>query len=169
MRRLAASRPECGSRGRTSGPQTESGLTLIELLIAIVLLGVAGTSVLALWSEAINASGRHRDIADAQAVLSAAAERIAARAPWPNCAAASTTDYQTVARTASLPAKGGWTAGDIMVDKVEYWTGRGSDSGTIFDASPSACSDFFKMRRVTLTVTSPKGKLEHLEVVTSDV
>jgi prepilin-type N-terminal cleavage/methylation domain-containing protein len=153
---------------RISGARTggDGGMTLIEVLIAVVLLGLAGTAILSLWSAGIKASGTHRKVGDAQAVVAGAAERVGAQTPWLPCSTGTgniRTAYETAARTSSLPSSPGWSTSAIVVESVEYW--NGNDSGDVFDTT---CRDAFPMRQITIRVNAPGGDVERLQVVKSN-
>jgi prepilin-type N-terminal cleavage/methylation domain-containing protein len=168
----------------------DGGFTLVEILIAIVLIAAGVLAVLQAWQFGIESSDRHRSQADVQNVLTSASERIIDPTfqPWTvpatQCApddavppparqAAIVAAYQDRARLATLPAEGGWTASTITVDAVRYW--NGGDSGTIwgptcFERSQSATLPKLRMYQVTVTVRSPDGKASGtLEVVKSGV
>jgi len=83
--------------------------------------------------------------------------------------AAIITAYQTAARNAQLPPKGGWTPEAIRVTDVEFW--NGGDTGDVFTNTcyETAGVAGLVLQQVTITVTSPNGKSSAtLQVVKGD-
>lgn len=56
----------------------DRGDSLIEILITIVIIGIAFTAILAGFGTSIKASGLHEDLADSQAAVRNAAEQLKA-------------------------------------------------------------------------------------------
>jgi prepilin-type N-terminal cleavage/methylation domain-containing protein len=163
MRRRLVSLLERGAVGARPRSGQDEGLTLIEILIAVVLLGIAGVALMSTWSTGINVSGRNRDVADAEAVLASAAERVSGFDPWIPCGQPDVQRYQDAARTAPLPSSPGWSASAISVSAIKYWNGL--STGDVFGPT---CSDGYPVRQITVTVQSPRGALERMQVVTSN-
>lgn len=135
---------------RRAAVRHDRGETLVELLVTIVILGIAGVAILGATLIAVDSSVLHRSQAQAQAGLRSWAEQIA-RASYTECAG-----------TSSFPAPSGvssdfsWT-----VNGVQYW------DGSQFVAS---CAGTDRgVQKVTLQVTVPRtvypGFSQKLDVV----
>jgi Tfp pilus assembly protein PilV len=125
----------------------DHGATLIEVLVAVVVLGTAGLAVLGALYTSIAVSATHRDQSTAAAVARDYSERIAG-APDLNCSTAAST-YGSYSGAVGIPA--GYTA---TVGPIESWTG----------SSWGACVTD-KLQRVTVVATSDDGVSESSVVV----
>lgn len=126
---------------------SDGGETLIELLVTIVLLGIAGVAILGAMMIAIDSSVLHRRQAQAQAGLRSWAEQLSGR--YDDCA----TSYPG---PTDGPAGFTWA-----VKNVKYW------DGTAFvDTCPAPDKG---IQRVTLEVDVPSsiypGFTNRLDVV----
>ena len=90
----------------------ERGETLVEVLIALGILGIAFVAILAGMATSINLSGRQRGQANADVVLVSAAESVKSQ-QYVACATASTYPASGV----TLPS--GWTAVERRGLRVE--------------------------------------------------
>ena len=152
--------------GRTSAPErarrSEAGDTLIEVLLAIVILGLSSVAILLAFATSISGSAAHRSLTTADTVLRTAAEESIAQiqqqssTQWGLCPT-SPAPYSWVASSVSLPS--GYTE---QVTGVSYWSSSQSmfvpwtTSGacTVSTAiSPQVNSPVL----ITITVTSPSG------------
>jgi Tfp pilus assembly protein PilV len=125
----------------------DAGESLVELLVTVVVLGIAGAGIAAALLTADSAAGQHRQQAAAQNLLRTWAEQVAA-GPYTDCATAA----RIAAPAAALPA--GTTA---TVASVQYWNGT---------AFTSTCGTDSGIQRVTLRVTSTASRTP---AVTEDV
>lgn len=125
------------------GSATQAGSTLVEVLVAVVILGTAFAAILGGMSTSSIASDIHRKQATAETVLRSLAEWVKAQ-PYRDCA----TTYSTSGFT--VPAGYGAT-----ITGVSYWSGDPSASDT--DFSPSCGSDH-GLQRVSLRVVSPNER-----------
>src|SRR5580704_5144831 len=83
-----------GSKG-SSAPdrsrRSESGDTLIEVLLAVVILGIASVAILLAFATSISGSAEHRNLTTMDTVLRTAAEEAisqiqqASSTQWGNC------------------------------------------------------------------------------------
>lgn len=172
-------------RSRTLGNRVEppadrsadAGVTLIEILISIVLLGTVVSATLTGLIVVITASAADRDHANAHAWLQTGADMLYAR-DLDECdpAIASATEiantmaeYESTVQQTDNPE--GWGAGNILVTNVEWWrididpvTGVGTEAwGTVCDSVDT------NLQRVSLRVTSESGRIvEEVEVIISD-
>jgi prepilin-type N-terminal cleavage/methylation domain-containing protein len=125
----------------------DSGVSLIEVLVAVVILGLAAAAVMGGLFTSISVSDHHRKQATAGAVARDYAERIAGRT-YVECA---TPSAYTVA-PAAVPVPSGYTA---VVDSVEFWTGTGW---------AGSCSST-GLQRITVVASSDDGRATERSVV----
>jgi Tfp pilus assembly protein PilV len=149
--------------------QSQAGESLVEVLIATMLLGMAVVAIVGGVGTTILGSHVHRSQADANTLLTTAAERVKSSAfnfSNVDCTVAPATridNYQKQARgtinptapvALSLPA--GWTSSVITVDSVLFES-VDTSSGTV--AFGPSCSSLHSRQLVTLRVTSPDGRV----------
>ena len=109
---------------RAQSRRSESGDTLIEVLLAIVILGIASVAILLAFATSISGSAEHRNLTTMDTVLRTSAEQAisqiqqASSAQWGNC----TTNTDTSNVTFSLPS--GYTA---AITSVRYWSNSNSN------------------------------------------
>lgn len=118
--------------------EREAGDSLVELLVTMVVLGIATTGVTGALSAVGRGSAMHRQQILAQNVLRSWAEQVSA-APYADCATAGS----VAAPAAAMPS--GFAA---SVTGVQYW------NGTAFAGS---CTADTGVQRITLRVTAPNG------------
>jgi len=128
-----------------SPARSEEGTSLIEILIAIAILGIAVTAVLGALATGIDMSAVDRTHAEAQAALRSNAEAIQAAAFDP-CPA----DYSTA--TLAVPA--GWT---IDVSDIEYWV-AGSNPAEFSTTCPLPVTDDLA-QRITITLHTDDSRV----------
>lgn len=127
-----------GSRGSLE----EAGETLVEVLVAIAILGLAAVAILAGLQLSVKSSDIHRKEATGGSYVRSLAEAVesyvaAAPANYKPCAIAG---YYTGKVTLALPTGYTPTAAAAQVWNGSAWAPCGSDTG---------------VQRVMLTVTSP--------------
>jgi prepilin-type N-terminal cleavage/methylation domain-containing protein len=150
-----------------AGPNHESGFSLIEVLISIVIMGITMTALLGAFATQIKGAGLHRDESNAGAVLTSAAEKIQAAA-YLACEATPLNSYRTAARTVLLPndwtTKGLTTTATVDVTAVKSWSGSAFVSTCSPD--PTDTSDLLQLELVTVVVKGPgTGTAETLDIV----
>jgi type II secretory pathway pseudopilin PulG len=129
----------------------EQGETLIELLVAMGILAIAITVIVASMATAIALASRHREQARAGTFLVTAAENVK-RAEYVKCddgAPGYATDFPT---PLNLPT--GWTVDDSKVQTL-------NQSGQLADCPASDT----KLQQITVTVTAPSGYEATTQVV----
>lgn len=122
--------------------KNEAGETLIEVLSAIIILGIAIAALLAGLGSTVSNSARHRDLATGNALLRSYAEAVkqSTRAGYVNCAS----NYNVPATAYSLP--NGWAAPtNTVVDPCP----AGNDPGT---------------QRVTISIVTPRNVTQSLDI-----
>jgi choice-of-anchor A domain-containing protein len=133
----------------------------VEIVVAVLLLGLLGTGLLAMTSGAALSAGNRQRQSDIQTVLAAAADSLSGIAPVA-CSTA-TTAYQDTARArlTALGLGGGWTTAVLTVTKVQSWNA----SAGSWD---SACASDSAVHKVTIKVTPPSAasQARSLDVLT---
>jgi len=115
---------------------SEAGFTLVELLLAVGILGISGVALIGGMMTSIQVSDLGRRQAEGQGEVRAYAEAVAGTA-YANCASSYSTSY-------SPPP--GYTA----TMAVAYWDGT--------SAFTSTCGTDKGLQRVTLTVAATDGR-----------
>ena len=132
----------------------DPGISLVEMVVSIALLGVVVVALLAGLTTAIATSSQHRKLATADTLLRSAAEIVSAP-ETPYVACASTTTYG-----AALPNDPTGQLG-LTVTMVEHWNGSGTTPS--FSAT---CSPDTGLQRITLQARSIDNKqTETVQVV----
>lgn len=130
MRRIRRQAPDA------ERADSEAGFTLVELLLAVGILGISGVALIGGMMTSIQVSDLGRRQAEGQGEVRAYAEAVAGAA-YANCAASYSTFY-------SPPS--GYTA----TMTVAYWDGT--------SAFTSTCGTDSGLQRVTLTVSATDGR-----------
>lgn len=133
----------------------ESGFSLVEVLISVVIMGICFAGLLGGMGMSILGSSIHRSQADGHALLVSAAEAVKDQTRNPYACP------PTFTFASGVTAPSGWSISDVAVTKVEhgYWDG----GGTFVVATDCTTVD---LQRITLRVTSPDGRaLETLTVI----
>jgi prepilin-type N-terminal cleavage/methylation domain-containing protein len=130
----------------------ESGFTLIEVLVALSILGIAIVALLAGMATAVQASDHHRKQANAETVLVRAVENLKSQdyQYCPTAPSASPYSFTTTFSADGIAAP--------TIDKVEVWDGANFHDWWAHSAySPSGCGTTFddgRLQRITLSVKS---------------
>lgn len=155
--------------------QRDRGLSLVEILVSIVLLGTAGVAVVVALGTSIHASAVDKDLATSYEYVQSVSDQIyaAPRVPCYQGAATVKAAYDTAAKQAPAPL--GWTKtatvtnvqflGRATVDAPFSWGAfcfESSDPLNQYYTSP------LYTQKVTFTVKDPKGFVRTLEVVKSE-
>jgi type II secretory pathway pseudopilin PulG len=118
----------------------ERGDTLIEVLIALLVLGLTALALIIAFSTSISASQRHRDIATANIVLGTASQEALSQIEQnPNffgCQAPGVTDTAYVSSNVTLSVAPNYDSYTAQIDSVEYWNGTGFQSTCVANSNP---------------------------------
>ncbi len=129
---------------RTRPPgHTDAGFTLVEVLLAVSILGVGVVILVGGMMTSIKVSGQGRVAAEGQSALRAYAEAVSA-VPYTDCAGS----YASPGFT----APSGWVESP---QSVSYW------DGSTFG---STCSTDLGLQKVRLTLTADDGSVETLSI-----
>ncbi len=142
--------------------RSEQGETLIESLIAIVVLSIVAAAAYAGLRTAITVSAQHKETAVAETLLRTAAERLqdptSAYVPRAGCTGAAT--------YTGLPTRAGYGPIDV---KVRFWTPPSNVAVTSLPvqfASAGTCpAQDPGLQAIELSVRTPQGHVERLEIV----
>lgn len=127
--------------------RTEAGTTLIEVLMAVAILGIAVVGIVGAMGTSIIGTDHHRKQAQAHTVLLSAVDAVKSQSANPYLPCATTGTY---APSAGVALPGDWTAATISVQGVKYWNGSGF-------AATCPPSDK-KLQLIQVQVTSPDGR-----------
>ncbi len=181
--RWAHTRPAASAHVSAAGQGAggEAGFTLVEILISVVILGLAFTAVLGGMATSIQTSDQHRQQAQVQAVLASAVELVKSpetpRLPCgENNDATIVASYQTAARSVAPaadavgidPQRPAWPGSTINVVSVTYSDGNGGFGTTCYDDATHAVPvvggtanetrRLLTLQQVTIRVTHPGGR-----------
>ncbi len=152
----------------------DQGISLIEILVAIVLIGTVVVATLGALRISILGGTVHRDHANAHAWLQSASDVLYAREKV-DC---STTDpdggkvailaqYQPTVDIVPNPET--WTNSQIRLIDVQFWNATDTDSDGIVEYRfGTVCQDTINLslQRITLEVRSPNGRIiEQVELI----
>jgi Tfp pilus assembly protein PilV len=146
-------------RRRFSGLRTEAGETLLEVLIASTLMAIAVVAILGGLGTMLASSSLHRDQARANTVLVAAMEKVKSdEVTRVSCSTDPYATYLAKARTAPLPT--GWASSQIDITTIAYQMPAAGGAVGFSTNRAADCNDARSLQRVTITVTSPDGRVK---------
>jgi hypothetical protein len=154
--------------------RSDSGTTLVEILVSIVLIGTAVVATLGALRVSVIGGTIHRDHANAHAWLQSASdvlyasEREDCDTSLPDGGRSQIIDvYQPVVDAVANPES--WTNSQIRVVGLEFWNASDTDGDGIVEYRfGPVCQDSINLslQRVTLEVRSPDGRIiEQVELV----
>jgi type II secretory pathway pseudopilin PulG len=151
-----------GSSSRLTG---DAGTSLIEVLMAVVLVGLAGASILGGMASSVWGTDVHHKQVQIALALTSAAEHLKdpALALVP-CATPTTSSYVAAVQAADRPD--GWGPDTVQIVDVSY------SSGTGFGATcrdTDALGHRLATQLVTLRAASPDGRAADTLVVAKGV
>jgi Tfp pilus assembly protein PilV len=153
FRRRSRGAPDRGARDR--------GVTLIEIVITITLMGVVVVPILVAVTTSVRSSRVSEDSAQVETLLVNAIDRVN-RAPRPDCDL--TSEVRAAVETAGWPASA-VTVGHEYLDVNEQW--QVGPTGNA--ACPGGSYQNGIVQRITITITSPdEGLTRSLQVIRGD-
>ena len=140
--------------GRVQRLRGESGDTLVEVLMAVVIMGIAFVGLLAGLGTAIRLSATHRGQSSADVVLVSAAESVKSQTYVP-CPGLTTSSYNP---TLGVTLPSGWSSSNVAITSVKGW------NGSAFATCPATDA---KLELITIRATSPdnQASVEQVDVV----
>jgi len=162
LRSLVDGAARSGARAKT--PRSEAGDTLIEVLLAIVVLGMASVALLVAFATTISGSAEHRSLATMDTVLRSAAEEAISQIQQQSNSQFGQCNLPAV--NFSLPA--GYQA---TIESVEYWdsaTSSFASAQTACVVSTPASPQVNSPQLIQLTVTYSSGTSMSLSFVVDD-
>ena len=141
--------------------QNETGDTLVEVLVSLLVMSICGLALMLTFTTSITASAEHRNLAALDTVLRSASESALSQiqqqssALFTSCASAS---YYNSNLTLSPP-----TGFSVTITSVQYWT------GSSFTAIGAACpSSSLQPQLLTMTALASNGVSDTLSFVVDD-
>ena len=139
----------------------DAGDTLIEVLVALVVVGLCGLALLLTFTTSITASVEHRNLATLDTVLRSASESATlqiqqqSNALFTSCASASFYNSNV-----TLSAPSGYS---VAITSVQYWT------GTSFTPIGASCpSASLQPQLLSVTATASNGVSDSISFVVDD-
>ena len=154
----------------------DRGSSLIEVVIAVALMGIVVSGVLAAMWSAIRLSRFSDDQAKVEAVLGSAADRLANYAYIPCPTNNSNGGYLPIIQAAAGTVD--WPTSSVALTGMYFWNPTSASSGTWITTNGltgAECNETASLttartlQRITFMVTSPSGYSKSLEVVKSNV
>jgi prepilin-type N-terminal cleavage/methylation domain-containing protein len=137
----------------------DSGLTLIEMLVTVAILGTAFVAIVGGMTISIFGSDLHRKEATAETVLRSYGDSVKTRTGWDGCSATAA-GYMPAAVGFTNPAASQFS---VTATAVEFWAPSGS-TGSWTSSCPGGVDT--GLQRVSLQVRSLDGRAtETLQVV----
>jgi Tfp pilus assembly protein PilV len=130
-------------------PAGEAGTSLVEVLIAIVILGIVGAAVLASVGTLASSGGRSRQALQAFASAQTAADLISAKTT-PYIACAPESSYQTAVDGLGSAVPSGVA---VAITSVEYFDG----SAFVATCPNTVEGDPRRSQQITITATSSRA------------
>ena len=154
----------------------DQGASLIEVVVAVALMGIVVSGVLgAMWS-AIRISKFSDEQAKVEAVLGGAADRLASYTYIPCPTSSNNGGYLPIIQAAAGTVD--WPTSSVTLTGISFWNPSSTSTGswlTTNGLSGTECNETAALttartlQRVTFKVTSPSGYSKSLEVVKSNV
>jgi type II secretory pathway pseudopilin PulG len=158
-------------------PVSEAGDTLIEVVLAVIVIAITAAALLGAITTSIVSSSAHRNLVTDDTLLRSYAEYVQfeiEQQPTPlyqQCATLGPGQpYNTITpdttyipgTTTPIPSKY-----QLAISNIQYWGGTGwvpyaACSPSALDAGVTRGNDF---QRLTLTVTAPTGIAENLDII----
>ena len=137
--------------------QRQAGFTLVEVLLAIAVLGIGVLATVSGMMTSIKVSTQGQAAAESLTALRGYAEAVA-EAPYVECGALSPSAYTPAFTSFSVPA--GLTA----TSTLQRWSGGSAATGT-FVSTVACTSPDAGIQKITLTVTGTDGVVQSLGLV----
>lgn len=157
-----------GRRNRRTRSSRDDGDTLLEVLIALLVMSITVVSLLVAFSTAFSASATHRNLAVTDTVLRSVSEQVYSAFEqidtpvYAACPTATTSYYDSELASALTPPSPYNTSYSGSITQVAYW------SGSDFSLLSSTCTSGATVpEQLTLQVLGPRGASESSVFVVS--
>lgn len=163
--------PKRTTRPEGPGQLRDRGVSFVEILVAVVLLGLAVVATLTALRTTIVGSDVNKDHANAHAWLQAAADAVHA-AVYEECDVDGDPDplneYQMVVDAVTVPDD--WVGGTITVTDVDFWSIDGTSGleawGDVCQSSAMGLAGIpLQLQLVKIEVVGPEGFTKGIEVI----
>ncbi len=148
--------------------RSEAGDTLVEILVAMVLLSIGAVALMGMLASTIAGSAEHRSLATIDTVLRSSAEtlkydvQLRSNPLFTPCATVTSTSYAST--TINFNAPSGYQvtmSGAPLGGAIEYWN---PTAGALSASCSATWSDKAGFQLVYLTVTGPHATSETMAV-----
>ncbi len=156
---------------RSRSRREERGDTLIELLMALVIVGLAGVALLTAFSTSISASAVQRSLASNDTVARSVADAIFTQIEQVSSSGSSaTSNYASCSTYSQYASAGGFQVANVPTGPtgyswtlaVQYWNVQsGSFTSTCTSGSTAP-------QQITITITPPHGINDTIAIVVTD-
>ena len=137
---------------RAGSPTAAAGTTLIELILAVFMLGTSTVAILGAFATLIKTSDLTRKTGDAGSTLAAVAEAVADNVRNPYDVSCNPPAYDPIAGV-ELPDSL-TQPGDVTIVSVKYWNGA-TFGAACFDATVPA----WRLQLIEINVHTADGKV----------
>lgn len=156
--------------GELTSRRSEAGDTLIEVLLAVVILALSVSALLGALVTSISSSAEHRSLADLDTVLKSNAESVkyevelqsGGSAWFSDCAPVTSTSYGSHVLSFNTPS--GYS---MQLTSIQYWNST-SDKFEATSVDSTSCllnsADQSGYQLLTFTGTAPNGVSQTLHV-----
>ena len=133
----------------------DRGETLIEVLIAIAIIGITAAALFGGISAGIFSSTIHRHQTIAGTILESAGETLANISfnPYVNCA--TTGSYNPEGGFTNEVPSGGWS---VSITQVEWWSGSSFIPSTSPNCPDTTSDGFLHLQLIDISVYGPGGQ-----------
>jgi len=185
MRRRPSVNSSRGARPtdrRVKGPYSQRGDTLIEILVALVILSIAIVAILGALTTTLSSSGEHRYLAADDTLISAMAEQVKnvvelqENPNWPGGVSGDCPSSGSLTQwydsTANIPMPSFLTGGSYGVPLPSsdspyggYVVELSNATELNTDDTPTACTNATGIQEVTIKVSSPGKVPDTIDVI----
>lgn len=159
--------PERAKRARDasgSARPPDAGLTLIEVLVATLIVAIAGAAVVGGLGTVARSSAQHRTLANEETTIRDVAELLVkppntSTDPYTNCTSTTTPSYTDPVSTPP-------TNLTVAIAVTGYWNGMSGTTPTFSGSCPSGGDEGMQQVKVTISAPAQQGGLkESLTVI----
>lgn len=141
--------------------RTDDGISLVELILAVALLGTAAVTLLGAFGTLIKTSDASRKSGDLTTTVAAAAEFVVDNSLTGYLDCATPAAYTGELATFPKPA----TITNVEVTTVRFWDGNANGGVGAFGTDCHDDVDFWRLQLITLALTTNSGETRDITVV----